>query len=157
MADLKKIVWRTRNKMEISTGLKAFDRQCKVVSTGNVISDTQKSSYIRSVGDTQCNGIKNSFGHLHEFDVRPFDGVPDRLKAFLALQGRSVILYQFHHWTGPSWRRRRILHGHIVTDGFYKLLAVVPVDRDKSRRILETVLPYIALPKPAASGMKMAA
>jgi len=73
--------WNTyagRTKYEshvINSGLKILDAQAKRSGgfmTGNVYSNTQYSSYIRSELQTECGGRENAVGHLRNFDINTF-------------------------------------------------------------------------------------
>lgn len=95
---------KTGTKMLVDTGWKTFDRQTNVISTGNVVANTQFSSFIRPFGETECNGIKFRAGELLDFDMKPFRAynVPDDVMQILYDKGRdrSLILYLFRTFEG---------------------------------------------------------
>lgn len=71
------------------------------VGQGNVISDTQFSSFIRSHDQTECNGFTFSPGQLRAFDIGSFSSA----HALRLLQGRTdhTVLY--------CWRNGRVQYG----------------------------------------------
>jgi len=112
---MKKIVWRTGNRMLIDTGCKTFDRQCDGLMTGNVSGKTQSSSYIRARTETKCNSTEFPLGQLRDFDLKQFNDIPEHLldKIKEATEKESAILYEIRHWNG----RQKIVHGWILTRG----------------------------------------
>lgn len=87
----------------INSGWKLFDEQTNLITTGNVSSNTQQSSYIRPWMETECNGRTNPEGHLTNFDLHPFRkyGIPPVIDKIVSDKGRKepVILYMFHVWS----------------------------------------------------------
>lgn len=152
---LRKKLWhRGGNRMIIDTGHKTFDRQCDCISTGNVWGDVQHSSFIRAFDETECNGFSNSPGHLQDFDLKYFiesvPNIPVRVLKEIkeATKTISGILYQFRHFTGPSWNRCKIVHGYVLTDEKYKVIKKWQTNGGhKSWRVLEAVLPYMSISK----------
>ena len=86
-------------KMLIDSGWKEFDRQTNLIDTGNVIANTQYSSFIRPWKETKCNGYTNPEGHLTNYDLKPFRNywIPEDIEKYLIDHNRqeSSILYMF--------------------------------------------------------------
>ena len=72
------------------------------VGQGNVISDTQFSSYVRAHDETACNGFTFAPGHLRAYDVKGFAHYPHAVQL---LRGRTdkTVLY--------AWRRGSVDYG----------------------------------------------
>lgn len=123
----------------INSGWKLFDEQTNLITTGNVSSNTQQSSYIRPWTETECNGRTNPEGHLTNFDLHPFRkyGIPPVIDEIVSNKGRKepVILYMFHVW---SKDQRVLPFCWVVTDKNHKLVKTVIVTRwgeHKGKRI----------------------
>lgn len=135
-------------KQVISSGWRLFDRQTNCISTGNVIADTQFSSFVRPWRETECNGFIRPEGHLMDFDLGPFRkyGIPGRIMDILKDRERedSVILYMFFVCRDDAicpfcW---------VVTTGEHKLIRSVIVrsyGEHASKRVsaLNEILEYI--------------
>lgn len=146
---MKKVEWRTPNRMKIDTGHKTFDRQCDCLMTGNVIGNTQYSNFIRPYNETECNGFTNPKGYLQEFDLKHFTSCPRYVIAFVkeAALDKSVILYEIRHWIKePGKEHRKYVHGYIVTDGKSdELLATFTTGRThKSHAIIRECVKYLS-------------
>ena len=117
---MKEKTWDTPNKMHFASGFATFDRQTNIITTGNVIANTQYSWFIRSYYETECNGFSFPPGHLQMSDLKFFtkEGLPEEVVGFIRKidTGESVILYNFHHWLGPSHRPRLVMDGWVLTD-----------------------------------------
>jgi len=59
-------------KQIVNTGFKTFDKQTNLITNGNVISNTQASSYIRSYHEIECNGFFKEKGYYQDYDIKPF-------------------------------------------------------------------------------------
>ena len=94
---------KTGTRQIIDSGWKEFDRQTTCISTGNVISNTQLSFFIRPWRETECNGRTNPEGHLMNYDLKYFEKwhIPADLLVTIEDKNRreSVILYMFHTMT----------------------------------------------------------
>ncbi len=96
-----------------------------IISTGNVIADTQYSGYIRSYEATKCNGYITEKGHLQDYDLSFFIkyGVPNYIieavkKSTLI---KNTIFYIFKHYIGD----KIVIDGCVLTTGYnddYKLI-----------------------------------
>ena len=139
---MKQIIWTTPNKMAIKTGHSTYDKQCSVVSAGNVIAPTQSSCYIRAKNNTECNGFQFPVGHLRDCDLKYFDHMPSHVqKCILSeTETKNVILYQFFHYAGGG----RITHGYVVTDSSHKLVGKFCTGPTyKSHGVIDEVTLYI--------------
>ena len=113
----------TGTKQLINSGWKLFDEQTNLITTGNVSSNTQQSSYIRPWTETECNGRTNPEGHLTNFDLQPFRKyrIPTVIDKIVSDKNRKepVILYMFHVW---SKDQHVLPFCWVVTDTNHKLL-----------------------------------
>lgn len=83
----------------VDTGWRTFDRQTNLVSTGNVIANTQLSLFVRPFGETECNDATFRPGELLDADMKAFRyRPPDDVMGILFDKDRkdSVILYMFY-------------------------------------------------------------
>lgn len=122
-------------KQLVDTGWKTFDRQTNYISTGNVIANTQLSSYIRPYRETECNGLTFKPGELLMSDLKAFGyGPPGDIMDILChkRRKRSVILYMFstHEVVGNIvGRRMRVPFLWVVTDRDHRLIRCFYVHR----------------------------
>lgn len=136
---------KTGTRMIIDTGWKTFDKQVKLISTGNVFSDTQLSLFVRPYSMTECNGFTFPEGHLMEVDLKPFRKVPSTILAKLRDINRRdyYILYEFnifdknHH--SQVW-------SYVLTDYHHNLIDFRLVGKytEKRRNALLNLLPYVS-------------
>jgi hypothetical protein len=133
------------------TGHKTFDRQTGgYVSTGNVWGDAQFSNFIRAYCETECNGAIRPVGHLQAFDLKPFTDLPNGIRRQVEelTKDEQGILYEFRHWVGPSYERRKVIHGWILTRNdtrgyrFVKRWVIGPTHR--SYAIMDAVQEYVS-------------
>lgn len=145
---MKKLDWVHPNKALVQTGHRTFDRQCLSVHTGNVVTDTQFSSFVRHAQNCECNGFEFNHGELQRHDLEPFRRcklVTREAEAYVvsrceALQ-ESVILYAFFYWVKG---KRRML-GNVVTDNDHWVPKVFTWSGTrKGWDVLHWVLPYIS-------------
>lgn len=141
---MRAIVWSNPDKMSIDTGCKTFDRQTNIVSTGNIIANTQAAFYIRGELNCTCWGGDRPPGHLRNFDFGNFRGLPGYIRDRIILHtngtDRSVWVSKFFHFS----RERQIVHGYIITTPDHKLLEkFVTGPTYKSELVIEGVLPYV--------------
>lgn len=91
------------------------------IGRGNVMSNTQSSTYVRSYDQTHCNGFDFEPGRLREFDLGFFGrDVPSSVltMARSLTKTADVIVYRFFHWQ----RRVRITHGWLITNRDHETL-----------------------------------
>lgn len=120
---MEKATWDNPNKMHFDSEYKTFNRQTNVISTGNVIANTQLSGYIRPWKETECNGATFPTGNLTKYDLQFFRSIPENIERILydGSRDESVILYQFRIWNRKTRSYETV--GWVVTDRNYKLLA----------------------------------
>ncbi len=147
---------RKRISDGIETGHRAFDRQANTnfVGVGNVVSDVQLSSYVRSRNELECNGRVNAPQHLQNFDIAHFGrSLPvmpaevERVTRKAANDNDGAILYRFGYYVGPSREPRRIHLGWVVTDRQYQLVAAFSAPTPKARRVIDEMLAFVAAGK----------
>lgn len=138
-----------RKNSPLVTGAKTFDKLIAKnhLGTGNVLSDAQVSSFIRSKTTTECNGFTNPPGHLREWDLKSyFPQLPQHIKKQVLelTETDDIVLYRFFHWN----HGKRIEHGYIATRSFDRNYAFIKSwvtgVRHTSHQILEAVIPYIS-------------
>ena len=122
---LKQRQWDTPNKMHMDSGYKLFDKQTVLISTGNVLSPTQHSSYIRPWNEVDNYGYKGVPGQFCKYDMNGFNQIPEHIRSIIYDEGRetSVILYEFRVWHGNEEKE---IIGHVLTTGHdegYKYIA----------------------------------
>lgn len=104
----------------IESGFKKFDSQTNCISAGNVIANTQYSSYIRPYKEILNCGYTGKEGDLTKFDMQHFSRIPDGIREVLIDKNReqSVILYEFCVY----YDKVREVIGYILTDSDSKLV-----------------------------------
>ena len=121
---MKKAVFNKRGtKQIVHTGYNEFDRQTNLITTGNVISNTQISGFIRPFQEQECNGLTLKRGHLLDFDIKGFKKwfIPQAILNVINDRERtdSVILYMFFT-THKQYGVQPFLW--VVTDKNHKLI-----------------------------------
>ena len=135
----------TSDSMVIDTGCSAFDSQCSHLTSGNHWGNCQFSTFVRPVYETECNGRTIPAGELFEFDMNTFTTMPDYVRVAIRAMNRTVVVSEIRHHLGSHRLGRKIVHGYIVTDAAERLIRVFQTtDSSVSRRILASVLPYVA-------------
>lgn len=136
----------------INSTNKTFNKQANknnftgYIGAGNVFSNCQSSSYIRSSKQINCNSSSFDIGCLQNADMNRFNKLFDRLGAnsklfknrvmHLANENNGIILYFYHHLN----KSELIMHGFVVTDNSHKhLLTIQENKRIKSYSILSEV------------------
>lgn len=145
---MKAIKWINPNRMRFESPHKAFNRQCRLISTGNQIGDVVYSNYVRPYTEIHCNSFTRPPGHLQEYDLtlNLVGRVPGYIADGVREKGRdnTLILYQIHHWS----RERQIVDGWILTMGHndsYKLVKVWYINRDwRAMGAVDEVVKYIS-------------
>lgn len=141
---MKEHKWATPNRMLFESEHKTFNRCVDLISTGNVWSGVQTSSYVRAYSNTECNGFTNAPGHLRDFDLKGFTQMPAYVRRYIlsVTENESVIVYKFFHQVGG----RKTVHGWVVTsrDPEYRLLrSFVTGPTWKSESVLNEAIEYI--------------
>lgn len=122
---MKKKEWINGNKMKFESGFKTFDKQTRIISTGNVVARTQLSGYVRPKSETKCNGFVRDKGVLQEYDLRQgflSSYLPYHLKdnvAKLADENGGCIAYLFFY---KKARGQEKFIGLVITNKDYKHL-----------------------------------
>jgi hypothetical protein len=146
---VKRLEWINGDKAKIETGLKAFDRFCTCIMTGNHIGDGHSSAYVRPWNEIECNGKKDyEPGHLQNFDLKPWreHGLPRNVDEYLVAFAKDecVILNKFWHYR----RGNKVVHGYIITRGdkhCHRLLAQFCTGpTSKSRDVLNWCRDYVS-------------
>ncbi len=132
-------------KQIINSDYKLFNKQTNCISYGNIIANTQYSSYIRPYGQTTCNNHNFLEGELMKSDLKHFGNIPASIKDKLYAKDRkeSYILYEFFVYRNGI----KDIIGYVLTDKKHKLITyeVLESYNNYNKRlsaILET-LPYI--------------
>ncbi|GAI19621.1 unnamed protein product, partial [marine sediment metagenome] len=66
---MKEKTWDSPNKMHFDSPLKAFNKQCSLITTGNQIGNVVLSNYVRPFDEVECNGFTSEPGHLQNYDI----------------------------------------------------------------------------------------
>jgi len=139
-------------KMLINTGNKTFDRQTVTISTGNVFSPTQTSSYLRAFNDVHIDGDPRlrSPGELLRFDCDTVDRhmprqVVDAVTALCHTKGG--ILYRWSHIRRARRRgeAERVVHAYVLTTREYVVRGTWCGPGMYSAKVLHGCLPYVGL------------
>ena len=132
-------------KQIINSDYKLFNKQTNCISYGNVIANTQYSSFIRPYSQTTCNNNNFSEGELMKSDLKYFRNIPASIKDKLYAKDRkeSYILYEFFVYRNGN----KDIIGYVLTDNNHNLITyeVLKSYNNYNKRhsaILET-LPYI--------------
>jgi|CZKV01.1.fsa_nt_gi hypothetical protein len=149
-----------RDRYQVATGHKAFDRYCSYITYGNIHADGQYGNFIRAFTETRCNGFTFSPGYLRDSDLRTFKE-EFRLPAHVL----AAVLRDTHHdggvlyvfWHGSKYSRRgRTVHGYLLTgrDELYTLRWLKATGPTcKSWNILDWCKDFISNPpRPAYAG-----
>jgi len=145
---MKKIVWFNCDKMRMESGHRAFDEQTNVISTGNVIANTQISSHVRPYTEVECGGQTFKPGHLRDYDLRAFTHlISRRVRWWITENTRteSCWLYVFFHHDGEQ----RIIHGCVITHGDHTLwdkFYTGTGPTHKSRLVVDEAALYVSNP-----------
>lgn len=137
-------------KIPFITGHRTFDRQSEAsFFTGNAITNTQLSFFVRPVNETECNGFKNAPGVLFKHDIDGFGpDVDQRVVSFVRGLKKKVVVYQLRHWTGARSSQKKIIHGYIVTDTKDRVLQIFKRCRHpKSHDIIDAAIDQIQAKK----------
>jgi hypothetical protein len=116
------------------------------VSSGNVCSGTQNSTYVRSHSETECNGATRPPGHLRAFDLEVFKGqiaLPHEVRTWLNVNRENkCIVYCLRTYRGEQVR----VHGWIITgpDPDHKLLASFAGRGQKNRSVVDEAIRFLA-------------
>lgn len=120
MASFKPHKWDSTNKMHIDSEFKTFNKQCSLISTGNVWSDCQFSNYIRAWKNVKNGSYIGTEGEFLKYDLKNFQHVPDKFYKTIWDKGRtqSVILYEFRTWRG----NQKDVFAYVMTDDEHNLI-----------------------------------
>lgn len=139
---MKEIEWVNDNKMLFESGHKTFNKQTKLITTGNHLGNTQYSLFVRSFEETECNGHENEKGELQKWDLDNFKDLPIDIREEIEalLKNRGGILNEFRYWKGD----KKILVGYILTDTEHNFIESWNVLKTtKSYGILDECKKYI--------------
>ena len=121
---MKKIEWLNSNKMKMESGNKTFDKQCLVISKGNVIAPTQLSFEVRPGNEIKNGSLTFEPNHLQNFDLKSLfsDWSWYRSQiAELSNEKNGVYVYQFFHYS----KKGRVDNCLLVTDKNHKVIKKV--------------------------------
>ena len=131
------------NTMRIETGNKSFDRYCKWLSPGAVLSQGHVALWVRPRSVTTCNGMTFPVGHLFEFDMRNFRSLPSHYREALSRMPEDVLVHElFHLKKGGA---EKVVHGWVVVSKSGKVLARWnPSNRTKAQMVLDYAAKCVA-------------
>ena len=128
---MKEKVWDNPNKMHFDSPHITFNKQCKLITTGNQIGNVIYSNCVRPFNEVECNGFTNPPGYLQNYDIEEVRKLT---------HGNGGIVYNFHHWSGS----KRIDDGIILTTKDYELVKVWYINQNwKARAAVDEAVKYI--------------
>lgn len=129
------------NTMRIETGNKSFDRYCKWLSPGAVISQGHVALWVRPRAERECNGRVFEVGELFNFDMQSFKSLPSHYREALARMPEPVLLHEFYHYRGET----KVVHGWVVVSKAGKVVARWnPSSRTKAQMVLDYAAKCVA-------------
>lgn len=130
-----------KNSVEIDTGFKSFDKQSNYLGTGNVIANTQCSSYIRPTYELVSHSKEYQARHLFEFDIKPFklSGMNKALVEKFADKHNGCILYKFFYIKDKNIQTI----GFLLTSKDKKRHSIIGTYTRKRERCINALLPYL--------------
>lgn len=139
---LEKLPYDEYGDHEIHTGHKAFDRQTRSISPGQVVSPTQFSNVIRAFNDLGDQGFRAQPGQFQEWDFHVFPWLDPFVRQFTYDQTATepAILYQFR--VASSGRMRDL--GYVVARPNSQLLGVFARAHPKAQAVMEAVTPVVS-------------
>lgn len=142
---MKQIEFINENKMKMETGLKIFDKQTNLVTTGSVIANTQFSMYIRSFDTVKAYGDRTyRKGDLQNFDLAYFKGnIPSYILEKIRNLGkdRDLYVYEFFH---VNARKEKSVHGYVVTTKDHEFLEYFVTGTSKSYLVIKECVQYVS-------------
>ena len=119
--NLKPHTWDNPNKMHIASEYRTFNKQCSLISTGNVFSDCQYSYYIRPYSEVKNFSYTAKPGDFLKYDTKNFSYIPQKMKAVIFDKNRkeSVILYEFRTFRNGE----KSVFGYVLTDKYYNKIS----------------------------------
>lgn len=122
---------------------KTFNSQVRCISAGNVLSDTQISSFFRGKNDISCNGETFSFGYLQQWDLTKgfLENFPGFVKRYIRdnFENEGGIAYNFFYCK----RGKRYNIGWAITSKDHKLIEVWYTRSKKAQSALNECISYI--------------
>lgn len=109
---MKKIEFINPNRMRIETGLKTFDTQTNLITTGSAFCNTQKSMLVRAYNTTTES---NQVGTLQQYDLAFFEvNMPNYVELSIRklAEKRELYVYEFFHTNN---KKTKVVHGYVVT------------------------------------------
>lgn len=140
---MKKIEWIHGNKMKMESGFKAFDRQTTCLSPGNVLGDTQRSSYIRPYNEIMNGSYQMKPGEARNFDLNGFSNLHKIVRDMVIsmTETKPVILYKFRHFNGKT----EMIDGYVITDTNHILLKTIYTGKtNKSALAVDAASEYVS-------------
>jgi hypothetical protein len=130
-----------KNSVKVDTGFKSFDKQSNYLGTGNVIANTQCSSYIRPTYELKCNTRNYPARELFEFDIKPFklSGINEALVEEFADKYNGCILYKFFYMQNKKIQTI----GYLLTSKDKKRHSIIGTHTRKRERCINVLLPYL--------------
>lgn len=123
----------------------------KFLMTGNVISDQQRSNYIRCKKHTltPLNQVVPE-GQLMEYDLKQLPAYYGFFRNTIrryaeTSQDKHIIAYCIRHYTGPSYDRRPVVKGYILTKAYpdYSILYVHVEPSPNAMQIIDSAIEQI--------------
>lgn len=116
---MKKAEFINPNKMEINTGIRIFDNQTNLITTGSAFCNTQKSMIVHAYNKTKESLAE---GDLQNYDLSFFKTdmpsyVEEKIRKLAAKS--EVYVYEFFH---TNKKQTKVVHGYVVTTKDHEFL-----------------------------------
>jgi hypothetical protein len=141
-----KFEYKKNGNMLVKTNYELFNKQTNYLGVGNVVANTQMSSFIRAsyeVSYDYPNIPDAKIGQFQDFDLKPFIELNEWNKVSIkefADENKGAILYWFFYYAS----KKRTTIGYLLTNkerDNYKFL-YKDINRMKKHIFFEYLLPY---------------
>lgn len=109
---MKTVEFINGDKIKIETGLKIFDKQTNLITTGSAYCNTQQSMIVRPYYNTTGDSQE---GALQKYDLAFFKAnMPGYVESQVRklAENREVYVYEFFHTNN---KKKKVVHGYVVT------------------------------------------
>lgn len=138
---MKKTIYKIPEEIKFKSGHENFDKQIKYIGIGEVITNTQISTYIkpkRKIEDKETIFPKEFLKILKLKKINLPTNVIQEIKK-ITDKGKTIILYCFFHYANKT-----TVHGYIITTENGELIKKFVTGRTgKSWAVIEEVIKYI--------------
>jgi len=151
---MKEKIWVNPDKMLFKSAHKTFNRQTNIISTGNIIANTQVGLVVAAYHTTTRNGRYWEPGYLQRRDLGMFSNIPSLVRSAIRTyaQDEDIFLHEFFHystkchkWPGyiPSYVTEKVIHGYVITRRNRRIWHLVIGPTWKSHSVIMEAIKYI--------------